>query len=76
MNTVQIICVIGIALVMFILGRKSIRTKWPIAGKFEFDDDETPTIVFNMKFDQIHKEKYVVFIIRDRINDVNERLSK
>lgn len=74
MTITEIICIIGIALVMFILGRRTKRTSFPIVGEFEFRD-EKPCITFKTDLKNIAQFKYVVFKIRGRINDDNERRS-
>ncbi|MBO4703949.1 MAG: hypothetical protein J5617_03900 [Bacilli bacterium] len=71
MSTTELVCLIGIMLVCFILGRKSKPNKFPIAGDFNFEKNE-PVIEFKMNFKDICKFNYVVFRIRGRINDINE----
>ena len=75
MNSTQIICLIGIMIVCFILGRKSKKSKFPIAGTLIFENDK-PSIEFNMQFKDMVNFHYVVFKIRGRINDDNERRSE
>ena len=76
MNSVQIICLVGVIIVTFLLGRSSKHYKFPIAGEFKFDNDEektAPLIKFKMDFDTMKKFNYVVFKIRGENSSTNER---
>ena len=76
MNTTQIICLIGIIIVTYLLGRASKRIKFPIAGEIDFTDyekEQHPLMIFRVSFDEMKKHHYIVFRIRGGINPNNER---
>lgn len=77
MSTLEIVCLIGIMVVSFILGRKSKKIRFPIVGAFDFSKsdapDGKPTLIFDVNPKELPKFSYVVFRIRGGISDLNER---
>lgn len=70
MNAVQIVCIIGMCLMSFVIGRATKRFKLPIMGTLIFKDKgEEPKLVFKCKsFEELEQQNYIAIKIESRQN--------
>lgn len=68
MNATQIVCLIGIMIMCFLIGRATRRWKVPIMGTLIFTDND-PKLQFKCtSFKEIQQYKYIAIEVKSRQN--------